>query len=314
MDAVLARARRRTPGPLLGAARGDPLRRPLAAPGARPRRQGRDRLERPRDRRASPTPAWLLGRPGLRRRRRGRRRPSCSTPWSSTGACAACTRTAGAAHLGQLDDHADLCHGLLCLYEATFAPALARPRPASSPTGWSSCSPTRTAAGFFYAGSDGEALVARTRELEDHPTPAGNSQAAHVLLRLADLTGDAGPRGARPRRPAPGGRGDGPLPAGLRHRADRARPPPGRPARDRRRRARPDDPRTRALMRAARAGARPVRRPRRRRPGRPRGRGGRAAARRPAPGGRRPGRLRLPGVHVPGARRDSPGAHRRASR
>ena len=46
--------------------------------------------------------------------------------------------------------------------------------------------------GFFYAGSDGEALVARTRELEDHPTPAGNSQAAHVLLRLADLTGDAG--------------------------------------------------------------------------------------------------------------------------
>ena len=34
--------------------------------------------------------------------------------------------------------------------------------------------------------------MARTRDLEDHPTPAGNSQAAHVLLRLADLTGDAG--------------------------------------------------------------------------------------------------------------------------
>ncbi len=44
--------------------------------------------------------------------------------------------------------------------------------------------------GFFYAGSDGEALLARTREVEDHPTPAGNSQAAHVLLRLADLTGE----------------------------------------------------------------------------------------------------------------------------
>jgi uncharacterized protein YyaL (SSP411 family) len=46
--------------------------------------------------------------------------------------------------------------------------------------------------GFFYAGADGEALVARTRELEDHPTPAGNSQAASVLLRLSALTGDTG--------------------------------------------------------------------------------------------------------------------------
>jgi hypothetical protein len=44
--------------------------------------------------------------------------------------------------------------------------------------------------GFFYSGADAEALVARTRDLEDHPTPAGNSQAAHVLLRLAKLTGD----------------------------------------------------------------------------------------------------------------------------
>ena len=44
--------------------------------------------------------------------------------------------------------------------------------------------------GFFYTGSDAEPLIARTRELEDHPTPAGNSQAAWVLLRLAALTGD----------------------------------------------------------------------------------------------------------------------------
>ena len=49
----------------------------------------------------------------------------------------------------------------------------------------------RDGGGFFYSGADGEALVARTRDLEDHPTPAGNSQAAHVLLRLAGLTGDA---------------------------------------------------------------------------------------------------------------------------
>ena len=96
---------------------------------------------------------------------------------------------ADAAHLGQLDDHADLCHGLLRLYAATFDPrwlsaarALADQMIAlfADPVG----------GGFFYAGSDGETLLARTRELEDHPTPAGNSQAACVLLRLADLTGE----------------------------------------------------------------------------------------------------------------------------
>ena len=93
-------------------------------------------------------------------------------------------------HLGQLDDHADLCHGLLALYGATFDPR------------WLTGARELAArmidlfhddenGGFFYAGRDQEALVARTRELEDHPTPAGNSQAALVLLRLSALTGDA---------------------------------------------------------------------------------------------------------------------------
>lgn len=95
-----------------------------------------------------------------------------------------------AAHLGQLDDHADLCHGLLCLYAATFEPRwLAAAREIAGTMVELFADPDN--GGFFYAGSDGETLVARTRELEDHPTPAGNSQAAHVLLRLADLTGDA---------------------------------------------------------------------------------------------------------------------------
>jgi uncharacterized protein len=93
--------------------------------------------------------------------------------------------------LGQLDDHADLCHGLLCLYGATFHPRwLAAARDLADRMIALFADPD--AGGFFYAGADGEALVARTRDLEDHPTPAGNSQAAHVLLRLADLTGDAG--------------------------------------------------------------------------------------------------------------------------
>ncbi len=97
---------------------------------------------------------------------------------------------AGAPHLGQLDDHADLCHGLLRLYEATFHPRwLAAARQLADRMIELFADPD--GAGFFYAGSDGERLVARTRDLEDHPTPGGNSQAAHVLLRLADITGDA---------------------------------------------------------------------------------------------------------------------------
>jgi uncharacterized protein len=97
---------------------------------------------------------------------------------------------AGAPHLGHLDDHADLCHGLLCLYGATLQPRwLAAARDIAARMVELFADPD--AGGFFYAGSDGESLVARTRDLEDHPTPAGNSQAAHVLLRIADLTGDA---------------------------------------------------------------------------------------------------------------------------
>jgi len=95
-----------------------------------------------------------------------------------------------AVHLGQLDDHADLCHGLLRLYEATAEPRwLAAARDLADQMIALFADPV--GGGFFYAGSDGETLLARTRELEDHPTPAGNSQAAHVLLRLADLTGES---------------------------------------------------------------------------------------------------------------------------
>ena len=96
----------------------------------------------------------------------------------------------GSVHLGQLDDHADLVHGLLRLYEATFQPRWLRPR-GTSRTAWSRCSPTPTATASSSPPATASALVARTREVEDHPTPAGNSQAAHVLMRLADLTGDA---------------------------------------------------------------------------------------------------------------------------
>jgi uncharacterized protein YyaL (SSP411 family) len=44
--------------------------------------------------------------------------------------------------------------------------------------------------GFFLAPAEGEQLVARRKELYDHPVPSGNSMLAYVLLRLARIYGD----------------------------------------------------------------------------------------------------------------------------
>jgi uncharacterized protein YyaL (SSP411 family) len=44
--------------------------------------------------------------------------------------------------------------------------------------------------GFFMTPAEGEELVARKKDLDDHPTPSGNSMLAFVLLRLARIWGD----------------------------------------------------------------------------------------------------------------------------
>ncbi|HWB22193.1 MAG TPA: thioredoxin domain-containing protein [Gaiellaceae bacterium] len=44
--------------------------------------------------------------------------------------------------------------------------------------------------GFFQAPVDGEQLVARKKDFDDHPSPSGNSMLAYVLLRLARIYGD----------------------------------------------------------------------------------------------------------------------------
>jgi uncharacterized protein YyaL (SSP411 family) len=44
--------------------------------------------------------------------------------------------------------------------------------------------------GFFHTPADGERLVNRKKELDDNPTPSGNSMLATVLLRLARIYGD----------------------------------------------------------------------------------------------------------------------------
>jgi uncharacterized protein YyaL (SSP411 family) len=44
--------------------------------------------------------------------------------------------------------------------------------------------------GFFQAPADGEALLVRKKDFDDHPAPSGNSMLAYVLLRLARIYGD----------------------------------------------------------------------------------------------------------------------------
>ncbi len=88
-----------------------------------------------------------------------------------------------------LEDHAFLLEALIALFEAscderwlTESQALARElieRFADPEHG-----------GFFSTAAGGEALIARRKDLEDSPIPAGGSSAALGLLRLAQLTGE----------------------------------------------------------------------------------------------------------------------------
>jgi hypothetical protein len=92
---------------------------------------------------------------------------------------------AGAA--GFLPDYADVANGLLELHVATgdvrwLEEANRLARLAVELFG----DPER---GGFYL-SAGEDLVARRKDLEDQPTPAGNSMLAWVLMRLARIYGD----------------------------------------------------------------------------------------------------------------------------
>ena len=68
--------------------------------------------------------------------------------------------------------------------------------------------------GFFETSSDHEQLVARRKDLEDNPIPAGNSSAAYALLRLAALSGELRVRGARAGRDRAAARARLPAPAG----------------------------------------------------------------------------------------------------
>jgi uncharacterized protein YyaL (SSP411 family) len=90
---------------------------------------------------------------------------------------------------GYLEDHAFLLAALIALFEATCDE-----RWLSHATEFADELIARFAdpenGGFFSTAADGEQLIARRKELEDSPIPAGGSSAAMGLLRLAQLTGE----------------------------------------------------------------------------------------------------------------------------
>jgi uncharacterized protein YyaL (SSP411 family) len=110
-------------------------------------------------------------------------------PMSVDGRLVRSLREGKASGPGFLDDYADVAHGLYELHVATGElrwleesrrlALLAVELFADDEHG-----------GFFLAPAEGEQLVARRKELYDHPVPSGNSMLAYVLLRLARIYGD----------------------------------------------------------------------------------------------------------------------------
>jgi uncharacterized protein len=98
-------------------------------------------------------------------------------------------RAGQAKHAGVLEDYADVANGLYELHVATGElrwleesrrlAVLAVDLFGDPADG-----------GFFLTPRDGEELVARKKDFDDHPTPSGNSMLAFVLLRLGRLWGD----------------------------------------------------------------------------------------------------------------------------
>jgi uncharacterized protein len=100
------------------------------------------------------------------------------------------TFNAGEAKLNAyLEDHGFLLEALLDLYEATFEARWFAEARALADTLVARFADTEHG-GFFSTSADHEQLVARRKDLEDAPIPAGGSAAAFGLLRLAAMTGE----------------------------------------------------------------------------------------------------------------------------
>src|SRR5215218_1590342 len=94
------------------------------------------------------------------------------------------------AHLdAYLEDHAFLIEALLALHEASFEARWFEAAQALAETMLARFGDAERG-GFYSTADDHEELIARRKEVGDHPIPSGNSSAAMALLRLAALTGE----------------------------------------------------------------------------------------------------------------------------
>ena len=88
-----------------------------------------------------------------------------------------------------LEDHAYLLEALLTLYESSFEQRWFEAARETA-EGMIERFADGERGGFFTTSDDHEELIARRKDIDDHPIPSGNSAAAFGLLRLAALTGE----------------------------------------------------------------------------------------------------------------------------
>jgi uncharacterized protein YyaL (SSP411 family) len=98
-------------------------------------------------------------------------------------------RAGQAKNAGYLEDYADVANGFYELHVATGELRWLEESRRLALAAVELFADERNG-GFFLAPVDGEQLVARKKDFDDHPTPSGNSMLAYVLLRLARIYGD----------------------------------------------------------------------------------------------------------------------------
>ena len=92
-------------------------------------------------------------------------------------------------HTATLDDYAGMIRAALALYEITGAEDCL-----AAAKGWAAVADTHywdnEAGGYYFTADDAEALIVRSKSVDDHATPAGNAVMAQNLARLFFLTGE----------------------------------------------------------------------------------------------------------------------------
>ncbi|HEY3765857.1 MAG TPA: thioredoxin domain-containing protein, partial [Gaiellales bacterium] len=129
---------------------------------------------------------WRLRRPDLLEAARDCARFLLG-PMTGAGGRLLRTYRGGSARIpAYLDDHAAVCNGLLELALATGEPEWLAPARRLADEAIARFADNRRG-GFFQSAADAEQLVAPHKELDDNPTPSGNSLLAHALVRLARI-------------------------------------------------------------------------------------------------------------------------------